>query len=212
MFGFDALGQGGYTMIGILLASVAALTEIIYCFLMLRRRVVLPASLIDVAEGRGAGADAAQAQGLCERDGGPFAQVLLMVLATRDAPAEEAESMVEGAGRRAAHILSRGVLVLEVVAAIAPLLGLLGTVIGMHEVFGKIAELGASQVGALSGGIGKALITTITGLIVAIPAYIFHSYFSRRVEDLTIEMERLAAHLMARLRRRPVEEAGDAVS
>ena len=198
----DFLTQGGYTMIGILLASVAALTEILYCALILRRRVLLSDALAAVAEGRGEAADPVRAEARCRTEGGPYAEVLLAVLATRDVGLEEAEQVVVGAGRRAAHVLSRGVLVLEVVAAVAPLLGLLGTVVGMYEVFGEIARAGANEIGTLSGGIGKALTTTIAGLIVAIPSFVAFSYFARRVDDLVIEMERSAALMMARLRGR----------
>jgi biopolymer transport protein ExbB len=199
--GLDLLTQGGYTMLAILAASIAALTEVLYCFLVLRRRVVLAPALLSVAEGRGEAADPDAAAAICKREGGPFAEILRAVLASRRAPLDEAESMVEGAGRRAAHTLSRSVIVLEVVAAVAPLLGLLGTVIGMHEVFNQIADAGTKEIGTLSAGIGKALVTTISGLIVAIPAYIFYSYFQRRVDDLIIEMERYAAQMMARLRK-----------
>jgi biopolymer transport protein ExbB len=193
------LSEGGYTMIGIILASLAALTEIIYCFIVLRRRIVLSPKLIAVAKGEGEASEHSRAELICEKQGGPFARILLAALDTRDCSRQEAEEMVEGAGRRAAHMLSRGVMVLEVVAAIAPLLGLLGTVIGMQDAFAHIAQQGVKNIGELPGGISKALITTITGLIVAIPAYVFYSYFQRRVDDLVIEMERYALHMLSRL-------------
>jgi biopolymer transport protein ExbB len=193
----EALLAGGYVMLAIFGASIAGLTEILFCFALLRRPVVLPKALVAIADGEVTGEEAAAA---CRKRGGPFAEVLLAALEAPAGDPEEAQTLVEGAGRRAAHTLSRGVMVLEVVAAIAPLLGLLGTVIGMHEVFSQLGEAGGRQVEALSSGIGKALITTIAGLIVGIPAYIFYSVFSRRVDDLVIDMERYAAALLARRR------------
>lgn len=201
MPGLDIFTQGGYTMIAILIASIAALTEIVFCLLTLRRKVVLPAELIDIAEGQGGTENLELAAEACRKEGGPFSEILLAAINSRELDLQEAENMVESEGRRAAHILGRGVLVLEVVAAVAPLLGLLGTVIGMQDAFSAIAEAGIKQMGSLPEGISKALITTITGLIVAIPAFIFHSYFQRRVDDITIEMERYAMQMLTRIRR-----------
>ncbi|MFH0909970.1 MAG: MotA/TolQ/ExbB proton channel family protein [Planctomycetota bacterium] len=212
MFGWETLTQGGYTMAGIFLASVLALTEILYCLYLLRRRVVLPEALVDVAEGRGPDAEPGAAEAACRRTGGPFGEVLLSVLATRRLPREDAEDLVEGAGSRASHTLSRGVQFLELVAAVAPLLGLLGTVIGMYDTFAGISEAGVKHMETLPEGIRKALITTITGLMVAIPSYIFFMHFTRRVEDLTIEMERYAVRMMVRLRQGGNEAQGSSGS
>ncbi|MHC4873710.1 MAG: MotA/TolQ/ExbB proton channel family protein [Planctomycetota bacterium] len=200
MPGLEIFTQGGYTMIGILIASVAALTEIVFCFLTLRKKIVLPKALTELAVDS-ENQDYEASADLCRKEGGPFADILLAAINSRELDLQEAESIIESEGRRALHILSRGVLVLEVVAAIAPLLGLLGTVLGMQEAFSAIAEAGIKQMGSLPEGISKALITTITGLIVAIPSFIFYSYFQRRVEDLIIEMERHAMQMLTRIRR-----------
>ena len=98
------------------------------------------------------------------------------------------------------HLLSA---VATVIAAISPLLGLLGTVTGMYSVFETIAAASSGEMHKLSGGIAEALVTTIVGLVIAIPAYVAYSFFSRRVEELVLEMERLAVGLMLRLRARP---------
>ncbi len=206
MWTLDSLAQGGYTMVAILVASLLAATEVIYCFLVLRRRRVLPVRLLHVVAGRGEFQDPDRAAAVCRAHASPFAHVLLTALQTRDAAPEEARDLVEGAYRRAGHTLGRSVQILELVAAIAPLLGLLGTVIGMYDAFGDIASTGVRDIGELPLGIRKALITTITGLMVAIPSYVFYAYFTRRVEDLLIEMERHTARLVARLRGAPAGE------
>lgn len=200
MPGLEVFTQGGYTMIGILIASIAALTEIVFCFLTLRRSIVLPEALTSLAQVND-NRDFDSSAEICRKEGGPFADILLAAINSRGLDLQEAESIIEAEGRRALHILSRGVLVLEVVAAIAPLLGLLGTVLGMQEAFSAIAEAGVKNMGTLPEGISKALITTITGLIVAIPSFIFYSYFQRRVEDLIIEMERHAIQMLIKIRR-----------
>ncbi len=195
------LGTGGPTIYVILAASVIGLACIIYCMLILRRSVLLPADLVQLAETVKEQDQLDAALASCQQEGGPFAEILLTVIATREASREEAEALVEGAGRRAAHELSRGPLALEVVAAVSPLLGLLGTVMGMYETFEKINLQGVKEVGMLSGGIKEALVTTICGLIVAIPAFVAQSWFNRKVDSLVLEMERYAMSLMGRLRK-----------
>lgn len=181
-------------------ASVIGLACILYCVLILRRSVVLPASLQKLAQGLTGTENLDQAVEQCRKEGGPFAEILLTVIATRQSTRQEAESLVEGAGRRAVHELNRGPLALEVIAAISPLLGLLGTVLGMHRVFAQISQAGVKQIGTLSGGISEALLTTICGLVVAIPAFVAGTWFSRRVDSLVLEMERYAMELMTKVR------------
>jgi biopolymer transport protein ExbB len=90
-------------------------------------------------------------------------------------------------------------IALEIVAATSPLLGLLGTVLGMVTVFNAINAEGLGNAQVLSGGISEALITTVTGLIVAIPALAFYSYFSKRVESLANELHEIGTLFIARL-------------
>ncbi len=194
------LEQGGsivYVLIGL---SVIALAFFIYCVLVLRRKSLFPISLVKIAEGIRDESECAPAEDLCRKTGGALAEVLLTVLMSRKLGREEAEALVEGAGRRAAHSISLGVTALEVIASISPLLGLLGTVMGMYEVFGRISQVGSNEINSLSGGIAQALVTTIVGMIVAIPSYVAYSYFARRVDDRVLEMERLAVGLMLRVR------------
>ncbi len=194
--------QGGPVMYLLLLAAIVGLTFIIYGLLALRRRAVMNPALVEVAENaydNPADYDAAAA--VCRREGGAFAEILGSVIATRELPRSESEAIVEGAGRRAMHDLSRGTLALEVVSGISTLLGLLGTVTGMFNMMIGIREAGIKDIGAISGGIGEALITTIAGLFIAIPTYVAFVYFSRRVEDMVLMMEEYAIHLMARIRR-----------
>ncbi len=195
---WEWMEKGGIVMYAIGGVSLLGLMYMIYCLLSLQKSRVLPSALIRIVEDDSF--DPQDAETLCRKNGGAFAEVLLTVLLTRTAGRDEAEALVEGAGRRAAHELSRGTIVLEVVAAISPLLGLLGTVTGMYNVFGRLAEVGVREAGQLSGGISEALVTTIAGLVVAIPAYVAFTWFSRKVDDLVLEMERYAVALMLKVR------------
>lgn len=205
--------QGGSVMYVLLVAAIIAVTYIIYCLIILRRKAVMSRPLVLVAENLRDEAEYADALSICKREGGSFAEILASVIATCDLPRSEAESIVEGAGRRAMHDLSRGTLALEVVSGTSTMLGLLGTVSGMFNMMMTISHSGIKDIGAISGGIGEALITTMFGLAIAIPAYIAYVYFSRRVEDVVLAMEEYAIHLMARIRHDDEtvdEDAGDA--
>ena len=192
--------KGGPVMYPLLLASILGVAYIIYCLLILRKRVVLPKVLTDLAETLTRAGDYVAAEAACRREGGPFADILLATLAARDANREDAEAMVEGAGRRAHHDLSHGTMMLEVIAGVAPLLGLLGTVSGMYTVFLNLQKAGVKDLGLISAGIAEALIATIAGLCVAIVTFVAYTFLSRRVEALILEMERHATGLLKRLR------------
>ena len=103
-------------------------------------------------------------------------------------------------GRREAKRIEKGLVPLEAIAGVAPLLGLLGTVVGMIRVFRVIALVGAGNANALSGGISEALITTAVGLSVAIPALAAYHFFSSRSGEIVSDMEHHASLLIAKLR------------
>ena len=204
--------QGGPVMYVLLLAAIVGVTFIIYCLITLRRSSVMTAPLVLVAENVRDPSEFEDALAICRREGGSFAEIIASVIATRDLPRPEAEAIVEGAGRRAMHDMSRGTLALEVVSGTSTMLGLLGTVSGMFNMMMTISHSGIKDIGAISGGIGEALITTLAGLAIAIPTYVAFVYFSRRVEDVVLTMEEYAIHLMARLRqgRDGFDDDGDA--
>ena len=103
---------------------------------------------------------------------------------------------IEEAGRKVVHDLERFLNALGTISEISPLLGLLGTVIGMIQVFTAIMEHGVGDPGVLAGGISVALITTATGLTVAIPSLMFHRYFERLVDEYVVNMEEEALKLI----------------
>ena len=121
-------------------------------------------------------------------------------LATRDTKTiAEILATMYATGRTQIGILERGLTLLEIIASISPLIGLLGTVLGMVTVFNAISAGGIGNPQVLSDGISKALITTVAGLSVAIPALGFHSWLSRRVDEFATEMQDRATGFIAKL-------------
>ncbi|MFZ9967548.1 MAG: MotA/TolQ/ExbB proton channel family protein, partial [Steroidobacteraceae bacterium] len=126
----------------------------------------------------------------------PLGRVLASGLANRDRGRDIMKEVIEDTGRHVVHELERFLDALGTIAAITPLLGLLGTVTGMISAFDAITVQGVGDPQVLSGGIGEALITTATGLIVAIPALIAHRYLRARVDRLVVDMEKEAMKLV----------------
>jgi len=106
---------------------------------------------------------------------------------------------IEEVGRHVVFELGRYVNMLGTIASIGPLLGLLGTVMGMIRIFSAVTKQGVSDPSILAGGIAEALITTASGLTVAIPALIFYRYFNRRIEGFVVSMESEALKLVEAL-------------
>ncbi|MEE4331036.1 MAG: MotA/TolQ/ExbB proton channel family protein, partial [Wenzhouxiangella sp.] len=130
------------------------------------------------------------------RRSSPLGRVLAAALDNRDRAREVIKEAVEDTGRHVVHELERFLNTLGTLAGITPLLGLLGTVVGMIKVFSAIMVHGVGDPNELAGGISEALITTAAGLTVAIPSYFFYRYFRGRVRAFVLEMEQQALMLM----------------
>lgn len=197
--GFELARQGGWPMIPLGLCAIAAMTVIIERGLTLRRKKIVPESLADLASRYAGEASADDTLRACRQSASSLARIIeSLVLARKQSRGQLAEAL-NVTGRREVERLERGLMALEIVAATSPLLGLLGTVLGMVTVFNAINAEGLGNAQVLSGGISEALITTVTGLIVAIPALAFYSYFSKRVESLANELQEIGTLFIARL-------------
>jgi len=130
------------------------------------------------------------------RKSSPLGRILASGLLNKNYDREIMKESIEETGRHVAHELQRFLNTLGTIAAISPLLGLLGTVIGMIQVFSVITSVGVGDPGELAGGISKALITTAAGLSVAIPSLIFVRFFRRRLDTLVVGMEEEAIKLV----------------
>jgi biopolymer transport protein ExbB len=180
----------------ILLSSVIALGITIERFWTLRKATVAPNGLLDevLSDWRGGRLSAERLSQL--QIATPLGQILVAGIEQRAQNRETMMKSMEAAGIQVVHDLERYLSTLGTVAAIAPLLGLLGTVIGMIKVFSAIQLVGVGHASALAGGISEALITTATGLAVAIPALFCHRFLIRRIEELAIDMQQDAQRLV----------------
>lgn len=193
------LQQGGPTMVPLLLCSVVALAVLLERAWALRRTRILPAPLLDLVNTFQSGTDPALSRALCDRHPGPLALILRGIVEDVPKNRQVAYDRAHAAGRRALQHMDRGLVLLEIIAGVSPLLGLFGTVLGMFHTFRVIAVQGVGDAGALSGGISEALLTTIVGLGIAIPTLVGHSYFAKRVDDLALEIEDYGTALLQRL-------------
>lgn len=200
---FEIVQAGGWLMVPILMCSLVAAAIAIERAWALRRGRVLPRELAERMSGRWEpGAFAARDSDALQADR-PLGQVLAAGLAHADRGREFMKEAMLEAVDQANHDLQRYLTALGIVASISPLLGLLGTVVGMIEVFTALMLEGSGNARALAGGIAEALITTAAGLSVAIPALMFHRYYLRRVDDLTFDLEQRAASFIERLHGEP---------
>jgi biopolymer transport protein ExbB len=187
---------GGWVMVPILLLAVGAIGIAIERAWTLRRREVLPPGLGDEVRqwARGRQLDPKHIDVL--RTNSPLGALLAAALDVRHRSRELIKERVEDTGRHVLHDLERFLPTLGTIAAVTPLLGLLGTVFGMIAMFMGILEAGVGDANRLAGGIGQALISTAAGLVVAIPALVAHRWFRARVAGYVIEMEKEAIALV----------------
>jgi len=183
-------------MFPLLLCSVLALAIIIERFWTLRLSRLAPKSTVNELWGwiKRKELNAKKLREL--KEAAPIGRILAAGLANAKHGREIMKESIQEEASHVVHEMERFLTALGTVAAIAPLLGLLGTVIGMIKVFAQLELEGAGNAAALAGGISEALITTAAGLTVAIPALIFHRYFSRRVDEIVVDMEQDALRLV----------------
>jgi biopolymer transport protein ExbB len=168
------------------------------CF-TLRRKSVLPPGLGEEVRNwaRSGQLDPSHLSTLA--NGSPLGELLASALAVRNRPRELIKERIEDTGRHVVHRMERYLNTLGTIALIGPLLGLLGTVIGLIRMFMEVMRGGVGDPMKMAGGIGEALICTATGLIVAIPAYVLHRYFRSKVAGYCVEMEKQATALLDEL-------------
>ncbi|MFC1848693.1 MotA/TolQ/ExbB proton channel family protein [candidate division CSSED10-310 bacterium] len=204
------LQKGGVIMIPLLFCSVFGLAILLVKVIQLRRNKVLAPEIIQLLRSIKTPEDADLAWRISQEKSSPFSNVIQVALANRDLPPEEMKESIEAQGRQEARTLERGLVVLETIAAVAPLLGLLGTVLGMVEVFNELAKSDMVQATQLSHGISKALITTIVGLSIGIVALVFYNYLWNKADSLILDIEKHSATLYNKLRRfKPSETAAE---
>ncbi|CUB03940.1 MotA/TolQ/ExbB proton channel family protein [Marinomonas fungiae] len=188
--------SGGFFMWPLLLCSILTLAIVLERFWTLRNNRVAPRSLLSdvLARLREDRMTLDYIRTMQSQSGLSFifAAGLLNSKHGRRAMKES----IQEAANHVIHELERFMSTLGTIAAISPLIGLLGTVVGMIKVFNVLMEQGAGNTQLLAGGISEALITTAAGLVVAIPALVFHRYFVRRIDEVVVNMEQQSTKLI----------------
>lgn len=192
----ELIKAGGLLMWPIILCSIITMAIIAERFWSLRESKVAPKNLVaKVWQWQKVGhLDLQRVKDL--RASSPLGMILAAGLVNRNHSREIMKESIEDVGRHVAHELERFLNTLGTIASISPLLGLLGTVIGMIKVFTVITSMGVGDPSILSEGISEALITTAAGLSVAIPSLMFHRYFRGRIDGLIVTMEQEALKMV----------------
>lgn len=196
------------------LLSIVSLAYIIERGLALRWRKVIPPEVPQAVADYRSLEDLPRLKWTCETHDSPIGRLLLMAAEHVDWPKSETAGLLETRARHEVTRLERGLVVLEIIVGIAPLMGLVGTIFGLIMLFGGMDELSAEKTGQFAQGISLALNATLLGLIIAIPSLIAWSYYSKKVETVTVEMESLCDEFLRKTNQYkagPIaESAGDA--
>ncbi len=193
---FELVKNGGWLMLPIILCSIGSMAIIGERFWSLQKNKILPPELVPQVWklAKNSQLDANIVRRL--KVSSPLGAILAAGLLNSHHGRQIMKESIEEAGRQVVHELEKFLNTLGTIASVTPLLGLLGTVVGMIKVFSAIMVHGVGDPAILAGGISEALITTAAGLTVAIPSLIFHRYFERLVDEYVIRMEEEALKLI----------------
>lgn len=201
--------RDGDPFIWLLLAtSVVALAMMIERGLALRWPRIIPPRLLDALEAFTQGGAASQLERAALQFDSPLGRLLRLGLESAGRPREETRDAIETRARREMSRLERGLVALEIIVGIAPLLGLVGTIHGLITLFGDLGKMGLGESSVFARGIAIALNATLLGLLVAIPSLVAWSYFSRKVETFAIEMEAACSELVDHIYPRTGSDGG----
>src|SRR6266404_153114 len=191
--------KGGIFMWPLLVCSIVALTTIILRTLALREKNVLPLTIESEMERLAPGASPERLYRIVHHDSSSLARIVRVALANLRWPRSENIEAVQTRARHEMVRLERGIVVLEVIIGIAPLIGLIGTVSGLVHVFASLGlSAGAADAKQIARGISEALNCTVFGLGIAVPSLVGFVYFSKKVEVLSVEMESLVTDLLSK--------------
>ena len=205
----ELLTAGGWLIWPILLCSIASLAIIIEKFRHLGEDRVMPPGMYNRIEKLIQDKKLTNAHLITLADQSPLGSIFATAISQAHLRKSELKATVEDSGRHQIHEMEKYLNTLGSIAAITPLLGLLGTVVGMIKVFAAITIVGVGQPQELAEGISQALITTATGLTVAIPSLLFYRHFKSRIRAQSIDMEREVLRLFSLIDRTKANDAQD---
>jgi len=193
---FELVQAGGWVMWPIILCSIAAVSIIGERFWSLQKTHVSPPNLVEQVQQWLVRKELDMARITLLRNSSPLGRILASGLVNRNHEREIIKEAIEDTGRHVVPELERYLNTLGTIAAISPFLGLLGTVLGMIQMFAGVSTHGVGDPAAVAGGIAQALITTAAGLVVAIFALMFYRYFRGRISELLLDMEQQAIKMI----------------
>jgi len=182
----------------LLLTSVVGLAFIIERGLALRWHKVVPPAVEEAVESCRSREDVGMLKRICQQHPSPLGRLLAQAKEKLERPKADVEDALQTRARHEIVRLERGLVVLEIIVGIAPLLGLVGTIVGMMTAFGDVGQASQIDAAKLAQGIALILRATLIGLIIAIPSLIFWSYYTKKVEMLAVEMETLCDEFIRR--------------
>jgi biopolymer transport protein ExbB len=183
----------------LIFTSVVGMTFIVERAIALRWQAVIPAEIEAAVESCQTRADVEMLQRVCQqKKSSPLSRLLLQATGRLDWPQAENVDALQTRARHEIVRLERGLVVLEIIVGIAPLLGLVGTIVGMMAVFADVGQAGLTDASKLAHGIALILRATLLGLLIAIPSLIAWNYFVKKVEMLAVEMETLCDEFIRR--------------
>jgi biopolymer transport protein ExbB len=193
---FDLIVKGGIFMYPIIFCSIVALAIFLERLWVLRRKNIIPQDFVNNVEGLLKKQKISEAVFLCQNDISSIAKIFLAGLRSTQKGMWLVKEAIEERGSREATILEKNVDILSTIANLTPLLGLLGTVSGMIKTFNAISVQGIGNPAPLAGGIAEALITTATGLCIAIPTLVCYRFLKDKASTLIFEMEENSIRLV----------------
>jgi len=185
-----------YTLL--ITTSVVGLAFIVERGLALRWNKVVPPEVTAAVDSCQTHEDVPMLKRVCQQHDSPLSRLLLLAAEHLTWPKSENVDAIQTRARRELVKLERGLVVLEIIVGIAPLLGLVGTIIGMMTVFADVGHAGLNDAAKLAQGIALILRATLIGLMIAIPSLIFWSYYTKKIEILAVEMETLCDEFVRR--------------
>jgi biopolymer transport protein ExbB len=196
---WEFLRAGGPFMFFLVLTSIVAVAFIIERGFALRWKKVVPPAVEEAMQECHDPEDLGRFRHICQAQPSALSRLLLIAMEHLGSVKTEAEAAVQTQARHEVLLLERGLVILEIIVGIAPLLGLVGTIHGLITLFGDLARAGMNDNTIVAKGIAIALNTTLTGLLIAIPSLIAWSYYNKKVETLAVEMERMLDEFLRRI-------------
>ena len=197
----DVFDKGGLLIYPLLALLIWGLYIIVVKWIALRRGKIINPGVVEHIEKLLIERKIPEATAYCKQHALPMTRVLLTAILNYEKSEGELKEILEEAGRQEVPQIRSHLAALGTIASVAPLLGLLGTVIGMISVFATLSEETTVNPAMLAGGISEALVTTAFGMVIAMPTLAFYNFFIARVQNLIIEMEKISLRMVAVLKR-----------